>query len=199
MPRWRWAPGAAVVAEVSRLPALSRSSFTTTSSFSSSLLALCCLGPPPPSHRAPLPSTTSVSRGVHVSGGRSGRRHTERGGGFSLASFRPAGKGGSPEGGGSLSRSVRRCGCVLAGQEAARRGATRRGEATTCRFCGAAAKDADDAAAAAVRETEPSMGPQPLECAHFSCGGSAQSSFENGGLRLASEGALTPASGTHRK
>ena len=64
-------------------------------------------------------------------------------------------------------------------------------------LCSAAADAADaDAAAdaAAVRETEPSMGPQPLKRAHFSCGGSAQPSFENGGLHSPLRCALTPCS-----
>lgn len=43
---------------------------------------------------------------------------------------------------------------------------------------------ADAEADAAVRETEPSMGPQPLARAHVCCGGSAQLSFENGGSPL---------------
>lgn len=51
----------------------------------------------------------------------------------------------------------------------------------------AADADADADADAAVRETEPSMGPQPLKRVHFSCGGSAQPSFENGGLHSPSK------------
>lgn len=186
MPRWRGAPRAAVLAplaaaavsavEALRFPALS---------FSSSLLTLRCLGPPPPSHRPParLCPPPPPFHGEPISpalGPDDGRREE---GGFSLASFRPAGEGGSPGGGGSAPRSVRCAGCVVAG---------RGGHFL---FCSAAA----DAADAAVRETEPSMGPQPLECAHFSCGASARPSFENGGLRSASGCALTPARRTHRK
>lgn len=46
------------------------------------------------------------------------------------------------------------------------------------------AEDAADDADAAVRETEPSMGPQPLVRVHSSCSGRAQPSFENGGSAL---------------
>lgn len=51
--------------------------------------------PLPPPARPPLPSTTSVLRGAHFSGGRSGRQHA---GGRSrfLPSFRPGREGGSP-------------------------------------------------------------------------------------------------------
>lgn len=38
--------------------------------------------PLPPPARPPLPSTTSVSRGTHISGGRSGRWHTGGGSRF---------------------------------------------------------------------------------------------------------------------
>lgn len=110
--------------------------------------------PLPPPARPPLPSTTSVLRGAHISGGRSGRWHTGGGSRFLPSGRAESGgwrRGGSPEGG-SGPRSVRWAGCVAAG---------RGGDFL---FSSAAADDAD--ADAAVRETEPSMGPQPLKRVH---------------------------------
>lgn len=141
MPLWRWAPGATavVVVEVLWLPAFSRSSFTTTSFSSSSLLALRCLGPPPPSHRAPLPSTTSVLRGVHVSAavGPDDGTRKEEGGSCCLPSGRPEREGLGKE----VARFPEPCGAVAACSRARRRRSeARRGEAATCRFCSAAPK-----------------------------------------------------------
>lgn len=133
--------------------------------------------PLPPPARPPLPSTTSVSRGAHLSGGRSGCRHTGgRRGSRCLPSGR-AERGGVPR---------RRLGSPLGA--VGRLGRVSAGRGGLFLFCSAAA-DAD--ADAAVRETEPSMGPQPLKRVHCSCGGSARPSFENGGLHSASGCALT--------
>lgn len=65
-------------------------------------------------------------------------------------------------------------------------------------LCGCGARRFDADADAAVRETEPSMGPQPLKRVHFSCDGSAQPSFENGGLHSPFRCALTPSYSTHK-
>lgn len=68
--------------------------------------------PLPPPARPPLPSTTSVLRGAHFSGGRSGRQHA--GGRSRLLPSEPAEREGPP-GGGSALRSVRWAGCGCCG------------------------------------------------------------------------------------
>ncbi|KAK5853626.1 hypothetical protein PBY51_014765 [Eleginops maclovinus] len=138
-------------------------------SFSLSLLR--CLRPPPPSRRPParLSPPPPPFHGESISPA-VGRYDGTRE--WDVVSFLQAGqRGGDP-------------GCVCCWL---------RGEADSS-GCAAAA-DAD----AAVRETEPSMGPQPLKRVHFSCGGSAQLSFENGGLHSPFRCALTPTYSTLRK
>lgn len=147
------------------------------------------LAAPLSSPPTPLPPPASALHHLRSTGSpylRRSVRTTAHGRVISLPSFRAGREGGSP-GGGSALRSVRWAGCVAAG---------RGGDFF---LFSSAAADADADADAAVRETEPSMGPQPLERVHFSCGGSAQPSFENGGLHSPSRCALTQACSTHRK
>lgn len=152
-------------------------------SLSVSLLLLRCLLPPPPSHRPParLCPPPPPFYGEPISPAVGPDDSTREG---DLASFLQTRQRGR------VPREVARR-CARSGGPAV--GAAGRG-GDFFLFSSAAA-DAD----AAVRETEPSMGPQPLKRVHLSCGGSAQPSFENGGLHSRSGCALTPACSTHRK